>query len=138
MLVDGREAQSLEELQIVKFNQTKEGASELLPIGKLKSLEKLNLCSTWFPIDLKRVESDNDVEVSGAKDFERMIWLIKGSLTHLQLGNYIWDDLFVYIAEMCKELELVQINSTQLTDLALCHLLKRSEHLKSLDVSGCT
>ena len=87
---------------------------------------------------MKRVELDTELEVSGAKDFERVVWLLKGSLTHLHLGNYIWDDLFVYVAEMCKELELVQINSTQITDLALCHLLKRSEHLKNLDVSGCT
>jgi len=107
-------------------------------MGKLKSLERLNLCSTWFPLNLKRNESENEAEVSGAKDFERVIWLLKGSLTHLQLGNFIWDDLFVYIATMCKELELVQINSTQLTDQALCELLKKSEHLKSLDVSGCT
>lgn len=138
MLADGREALCLEELQIVKFNQTKEGCTELLPIGKFKGLERVNLCSTWFPIDMKRQETDTDLNDSAQRDFERIVWLLKGSLTHLQLGNYIWDDILVYIAEMCKELELVQINSTQITDLALCQLLKRSEHLKCLDVSGCT
>jgi hypothetical protein len=87
---------------------------------------------------MKRLELDTELEVSGAKDFERVLWLLKGSLTHLHLGNYIRDDLFVCVAEMCKELELVQINSTQITDHALSHLLKRSEHLKNLDVSGST
>lgn len=76
---------------------------ELLPLGKLKGLRRLNLCSTWFPLDLKRTEADADpAEVSGARDFERIIWLLKGSLTHLQIGNYIWDDLFVYVATMCR------------------------------------
>ena len=85
MLADGKEAQTLEELQIVKFNQTKAGtASELLPIGKLRKLERLNLCSTWFPLDLKRNEPDTDAaEVSGARDFERIIWLIKSTIKQL-------------------------------------------------------
>ena len=109
MIADGIEAQNLEELQIVKFNQTKPGvASELLPLGKLKKLERLNLSSTWFPLDLKRNEPDTDAaEVSGARDFERIIWLVKGTLKNLQIGNYIWDDLFVYLATMCKQIELL-------------------------------
>jgi hypothetical protein len=39
---------------------------------------------------------------------------------------------------MCKELELIQLNSTQVTDGSICHLLKRAQHLKSVDLSGCT
>ena len=59
-------------------------------------------------------------------------------MTHLYLGNYLVDELVIYIAEMCKEIEQVEINSTQITDVAISHLLKRAEHLKALDVSGCT
>lgn len=85
MLAESKESQSLEELQIVKFNQVKEGAAELLAIGKLKCVERLNLCSTWFPLNLIKAEAEAEaeVDVTGTRDFERIIWLLKGSLTHL-------------------------------------------------------
>ena len=63
---------------------------------------------------------------------------LKASLTHLYLGDYIWDEIVIYIAEMCKELELVEFNSSKLTDYAISHLLRRAEHLNALDVSGCS
>ena len=62
---------------------------------------------------------------------------MKGSLVELRLGNYIWDDLLIYIAELCRELEIVEINSSEISDAAISHLLKRAEHLTTLDVAGC-
>ena len=63
---------------------------------------------------------------------------LKGSLTELHLGDYIWDDLLIYIAELCKELEVVELNSGQISDAAVSHLLKRTEHLHTLDLAACT
>jgi hypothetical protein len=56
-------------------------------------------------------EDDTGVDVVGDRDFERIIWNLKGSLTHISLGNYIWDDLLIYIGELCKELEIIAVNS---------------------------
>ena len=55
----------------------------------------------------------------------------------MHLGDYIWDELLVFLAEMCKELEIVELNSRLITDSGLAHLLKRAEHLSALDVSAC-
>ena len=44
----------------------------------------------------------------------------------LRLGDYIWDDIVIYIAELCKELEVVEINSGGVSDAAISHLLKRA------------
>ena len=53
-------------------------------------------------------EDDNGTDVSGSRDFEKIFWALRGSLTQLSIGNYIWDDLIIYIGEICKELEVVQ------------------------------
>ena len=81
---------------------------------------------------------DDESAVSGSRELERVIFSLKGSLTHLHLGDYIWDDLLIYISEICKELEVVQLYSKKITDGSISHLLKRAEHLSALDVSGCS
>ena len=43
----------------------------------------------------------------------------------------------IYIAEICKELENVEINSEQVTDKGICEILKKSKFLRFLDISGC-
>jgi DNA repair exonuclease SbcCD nuclease subunit len=131
-----RDAETLEELQIVKFKK-QNLFKELLGLKKLKNLEKLSLCSTWFPLEIKKPE-EGEQEVEGQRELEQIIFALKGSLTNLHMGNYIWDDLVIYIAEMCKELEVVQFFSTQITDACISHLLKRAEHLTALDVAGCS
>jgi hypothetical protein len=82
-------------------------------------------------------EDDNGTDVSGSRDFEKIFWALRGSLTQLSIGNYIWDDLIIYIGEICKELEVVQINSALVTDGSILHMIKKSKHLTALDVSGC-
>lgn len=42
------------------------------------------------------------------------------------------------MAELCKELEILELNSVYISDAAISHVLKRSEHLTTLDVAGCT
>ena len=112
-------------------------------MSKFRNLERLSLCATYFPLKLDIAEINNEVShtnlaVSGSRELEIIIFSLKASLTHLYLGDYIWDEIVIYIAEMCKELELVEFNSTRLTDAAISHLIRRTEHLKALDVSGCT
>ena len=63
--------------------------------------------------------------------------MLKGSLVELRLGDFLWDELIIYIAEMCKELEVVEFNSRTITDYGIAHLLKRAEFLNALDVSAC-
>ena len=58
-------------------------------------------------------------------------------MIELRLGDYIWDDFIIYVSELCRELEYVEINSTQVSDAAISHLLRRAEHLTTLDVAGC-
>ena len=70
------------------------------------------MCSTWFPLAFKMAEDENGVDVTGVRDFEKIIWGLKGTLKQIYLGNYIWDDLLIYIVEMCKNLEVISINST--------------------------
>ena len=57
--------------------------------------------------------------------------------TQLSIGNYIWDDLVIYIGEICKELEVIQINSALVTDGSILHMIKKCKHLTALDLSGC-
>ena len=82
-------------------------------------------------------EDDNGTDVSGSRDFEKIFWALRGSLTQLSIGNYIWDDLIIYIGEICKELEVVQINSALVTDGSILHMIIMSKLFKALDVSGC-
>jgi hypothetical protein len=62
---------------------------------------------------------------------------LKGTLKRIKLGNYIWDDFLIYVAEVCRGIEVLEINSDAISDGAIAHLLKRSEHLVALDVSLC-
>ena len=110
---------------------------------RLRNLERLSLCATYFPLQLDIAEIDNEVShtnlaVSGSRELEIIFFCLKASLTHLYLGDFIWDEMVIYIAEMCKEIELIEFNSTKLTDAAISHLIRRAEHLKALDVSGCS
>jgi hypothetical protein len=76
------------------------------------------------------------MDVMGNREFEKVIWALKHSLTHLTLGDYMHDSLLIYIAIMCKQVEVLQLNSAQLTDGSIYHVLKSCANLKALDVSG--
>jgi hypothetical protein len=86
-----------------------------------------------------KIASDEDgFDVSGSRELERVIWGLKNTIRHLTLGNYLWDDIVVYIGEICKHLEVLQINSQHVTDGSLSHVLKKCAKLSALDFSGCT
>jgi hypothetical protein len=76
--------------------------------------------------------------MAGCREVELMFFRMKNSLLRLNLGDYITDELIVYIAEMCRGLETLELNSRSLSDYAVSHVTKRAENLKCLDVSGLT
>ena len=80
----------------------------------------------------------NNATISGSRELEQILFKLRGTLIEVRLGNYIWDDLIIYMAELCKELEVLEFNSDSISDAAISHVLKRSEHLTILDVAGCT
>ena len=117
--------------------------SELVPLSKLANLERLSLCATYFPLKLEIASINNtlaanNATISGCRELEQIFFKLRSSLVELRLGDFIWDDLIIYVAELCKELEVVELNSTSVSDAAISHLLKRSEHLTTLDVAGLT
>ena len=108
----------------------------------LRALERLTLCPTYYPLRIEVAAIDNQLAasnatISGSRELEQIIFRLKGSLVELRLGNYIWDDLLIYIAELCRELEIVEFNSNEISDAGISHLLKRAEHLTTLDLAGC-
>lgn len=75
-------------------------------------METLSLCPTWWPLKVKLTDDDGSgLDITGSQEFERVIWSLKLSLKSLYLGNYMWDDMLVYICEMCKNLEQIRLNS---------------------------
>ena len=74
--------------------------------------------------------------MTGCRELEQIIFKLKGRLWELRLGDFIWDDYIVFVAELCRELEVVELNSQTVSDAAVLHMLKRSEHLTTLDVAG--
>jgi len=139
------EQESLKELTIVKFFQSpdnKDNAKDLVPLKEFRNLERLSLCASYFPLNVKPSDVSHQAEytntaVSGCRELEQVLFSLRYTLYHVAFGNYIWDDLIVYMAEICKELEVVEFNSDTLTDAAISHLIKRAEHLTAIDVSGC-
>lgn len=106
-------------------------------------MERLALCPTHFPLKLDIATVNNQLSasngsISGCRELEQILFKLRGTLVELRLGNYIWDDLIIYMAELCKELEFLEFNSLYLSDAAISHVLKRSEHLTTLDLAGCT
>ena len=112
-------------------------------MSQMKAIERLALCPTYHPLNLDIAMIDNQLAannatISGSRELEQILFKLRGTLIEVRLGNYIWDDLIIYMAELCKELEVLEFNSDSISDAAISHVLKRSEHLTILDVAGCT
>jgi hypothetical protein len=108
---------------------------------KFAKLERLNFCSTWFSIDVDRdaVDEQNDqaIAVTGNRDLELIFFGLKNTLIEIRLGEWAYNDLVIYIAEICKQLEIVEINSTSVNDSSILELLRKLKYLRFLDISGC-
>lgn len=108
---------------------------------KFTKLEAFDFCSTWFPLDFARevIDEQNDHALSftGNRDVELIYFALKNQLIQLHLGQWAYDGLVIYLVEICKELEVVEINSDQVTDKSIAELLKKLKYLRVLDLAGC-
>jgi hypothetical protein len=62
---------------------------------------------------------------------------MRTNLMEVHLGHWAYDDLIIYISEICKSLENIEINSDKVTDLSVTQILRKCAFLRFLDVSGC-
>ena len=44
---------------------------------------------------------------------------LRTTLTEVHLGEWAYDDLITYIAEICKKIEVIEINSSKVTDTSI-------------------
>jgi hypothetical protein len=56
------------------------------------------------------------VAVAGSRELELMFFNMKNNLRYLVLGQYAYNELLVYLAELCKSIEKLEINSDNVTD----------------------
>jgi len=75
--------------------------------------------------------------VAGSRELEQIFFSLRHCLLEVSLGEYVWDELLIYISEMCKEIDSLEINNTQIGDAAISHILKRLTYLRVLDLSAC-
>jgi hypothetical protein len=48
-----------------------------------------------------------------------MLFSLRTNLIEINLGHWAYDDLIIYMSEICKELENIEINSDQVTDTSV-------------------
>lgn len=82
-------------------------------------------------------QNDQTDALTGCRDLELTFFGLKSTLKELHLGKWAFDDLIIYISEVCKFIEVLEINSDKVTDGSITQILKKLENLKELDISGC-
>lgn len=99
------------------------------------------MCSTYFPlqinVQLPDPANNQQISVAGSRELELMFFGLKNNLRILNLGYYIYDEMLVYIAEMCKGIEKLEINSEHVTDRGITPILIKLQALKHIDLSAC-
>jgi hypothetical protein len=78
---------------------------DLIPLKKLENLQSLNLCSTYYPIEFKvelPSENNQSINITGNAQIELFVMGIKSNILILHLGQYAYDELLIFVAEMCK------------------------------------
>jgi hypothetical protein len=78
-------------------------------------------------IDRAAVDDENDqaIAVTGNRDLELIFFGLKNTLIELRLGEWAYNDLVMYLAEICKQLEVVEINSTVVDDSGIVEVLRK-------------
>lgn len=104
---------------------------------KFKKLERFQFCPSYydFKIDVERIDEVNDQRTN--REVELIFFNLKSTLIEISIGKWAYDDFIIYVAEICKELENLEINSEQVTDKSVAEVLKKCQHLRFLDISGC-
>ena len=75
--------------------------------------------------------------IAGNRDLELVFFSLKNQLRILNLGSYLYDEMLIYLSEMCRSLEKLEINSELVTDTGLTQVLIKMTQLKYLDVAAC-
>ena len=108
---------------------------------KFTSLSYLDLSSTYFPLVVPRSQiddqNDQQVAITGCRDLELIFFGLKDTLKELHLGNWVYDELLIYISQICKGVSVLEINSEFVSDAGVTQLFTKMEQLVSLDISAC-
>ena len=62
---------------------------------------------------------------------------MKETLRSLHIGYYAYNEIVIYIAEICKKVEKLEICSGEVTDYSICEVFRKMKCLKVLDISRC-
>lgn len=62
---------------------------------------------------------------------------LKPTLKHLILGQYSYNELLIYLAEICKNLEKLEVNSDNVNDQGFVEVFRKMSQLKHLDIAAC-
>ena len=77
------------------------------------------------------------ISIAGSRELELVIFNAKNQLRILHIGQYIYDVMLIYIAEMCRGLEKLEVNSDLVSDRSITQVLIKMTQLKYIDVSAC-
>eukprot|EP00347_Sterkiella_histriomuscorum_P020494 403337586 len=133
---------TLVKLHIAQFIQRNtEKLEELDSLKKFRNINWLNLCGAYYPlqfqIQLPDEQNNQLLSVAGCRELELIFFSMKNTLRYLTLGKYAYDELLNFISEMCKSLEMLEINSDIVTDSGLVPILRKMTALKTLDIAAC-
>ena len=56
-------------------------------------------------------QNDQTMSLTGSNELELILFGLKDTLKEIHLGNWAFDELIIYMAEICKLLEEIEINS---------------------------
>lgn len=108
--------------EICESSQISDGLSSISELAKLKKLQRLNLCSKWHSLHISGMR---DAQVPGCQQLEQVFYGLKATLVELRLGQWVCNDMLIYIAECVRGLEVVEINSEAVTDVGITALFRR-------------
>jgi hypothetical protein len=78
------------------------------------------------------------VSIAGSRELELVFFTMKNQLRVLHIGQYIYDEMLTYIAEMCHQtLEKLEVNSEKVTDRGITPLFTKMVNMKYIDLAGC-
>jgi hypothetical protein len=77
------------------------------------------------------------LSVAGSRELELVFFNLKNQLRVLHLGQYIYDEMLIYLSEMCRGIEKLEINSDYVSDRSITQVLVKMTQLKYIDVSAC-
>jgi hypothetical protein len=64
-------------------------------------------------------QHDHTLSIAGSRELELVFFNFKNQLRVLHLGYYIYDEMLVYIAEMCRGVEKLEVNSELVGDRSI-------------------